>query len=235
MKSCPKEEVLQMWLDGELTADADAAMREHLASCSQCARALQEIEQAFAAMGDAFAIELPDAVPTARLRARIESALAEEAAPRWAWSAWFGHLEFWRIGWATAMLLLAGLIAWAWLGRYSTQLPHEARHETPAPTPSAPETKPQLARQSPPLRTRVRQRAIRAVAQDAEVVTKFYPLREGEDLTALARMQWVRVELPSSALSEVGLPVAPDAVTTRVKADVALGEDGLARAIRFVR
>jgi hypothetical protein len=73
------------------------------------------------------------------------------------------------------------------------------------------------------------------VAQDAEVVTKFYPLREGEDLTALARMQWVRVELPSSALSEVGLPVAPDAVTTRVKADVALGEDGLARAIRFVR
>jgi hypothetical protein len=45
----------------------------------------------------------------------------------------------------------------------------------------------------------------------------------------------VRVELPGSALGEVGLPVDPETAKTPVKADVLLGDDGLARAIRFVR
>jgi len=60
-------------------------------------------------------------------------------------------------------------------------------------------------------------------------------LREGEDLTALENLQLVRVELPGSALSEVGLPIDPETVNEPVKADVVLGQDGLARAIRFVR
>ena len=69
----------------------------------------------------------------------------------------------------------------------------------------------------------------------AEVVTQFFPLREGEDLTALESLQLVRVELPGSALGEVGLPVDPETANEPVKADVVLGQDGLARAGRFVR
>jgi hypothetical protein len=45
----------------------------------------------------------------------------------------------------------------------------------------------------------------------------------------------VRVELPRSALSSFGIPVNADHAGGRVKADVLLGEDGTARAIRFVR
>jgi len=45
----------------------------------------------------------------------------------------------------------------------------------------------------------------------------------------------VRVELPGSALGEVGLPFDPETAPESVKADVVLGQDGLARAIRFVR
>jgi hypothetical protein len=45
----------------------------------------------------------------------------------------------------------------------------------------------------------------------------------------------VRVELPRSALASFGIPVNADRAGGRVKADVLLGEDGTARAIRFVR
>jgi hypothetical protein len=45
----------------------------------------------------------------------------------------------------------------------------------------------------------------------------------------------VRVELPRSALASFGIPVNADSAGGRVKADVLLGEDGTARAIRFVR
>jgi hypothetical protein len=45
----------------------------------------------------------------------------------------------------------------------------------------------------------------------------------------------VRVELPRSAMASFGLPVNFERAGGRVKADVLLGDDGIARAIRFVR
>jgi hypothetical protein len=47
--------------------------------------------------------------------------------------------------------------------------------------------------------------------------------------------QVVRVELPRSAMVSLGLPVNMDRYGERVKADVLLGADGLAHAIRFVQ
>lgn len=236
MKTCPKEEILQTYWDGELAAEAGETVRTHLATCALCAATIVKMEQEFAAMDSAFSAELPDAVPTTRLRARIAAALAEQAAPKFAWATWF-----WRLSWATALLLLAGFAGWAWLGRQSSPPPQQADYKKTAPavTPelSVPlkSVQPELAQQTPRPRPRVRHRSYYSNAEVTEAVTEFYPLREGEDLTVLETLQLVRVELPSSALSEVGLPVALDAAQTRVKADVALGEDGLARAIRFVR
>jgi hypothetical protein len=68
-----------------------------------------------------------------------------------------------------------------------------------------------------------------------EEVTEFLPLADGEDLTALEVAQVVRVELPVSALMDLGLRVGPEISPGQVKADLLLGHDGLARAIRFVR
>ena len=47
--------------------------------------------------------------------------------------------------------------------------------------------------------------------------------------------QIVRVEVPRSALASFGLPMNAERAGERVKADVVLGYDGVARAIRFVR
>lgn len=237
MKHCPKEECLQAYLDGELTAAANEAVRAHLSTCSPCTLAWQEMEQAFALMNCVFAAELPEAVPTARLQARVATALAQETAPKFAWTL----PSFGRFGWLAAALLVAGIAGWAWLGTRSVQLPQQAHYEipapavtSPAPLPSWQEHKPEIAQQSQRPRRRVPRHTRENQAAETEIVTPFFLLREGEELTALENMRLVRVELPSSSLGEVGLPVALVA-NASVKADVVLGDDGLARAIRFVR
>jgi hypothetical protein len=45
----------------------------------------------------------------------------------------------------------------------------------------------------------------------------------------------LRVSLPASAMRGVGLAVSEDRLTDMVQADVLVGQEGLARAIRFVR
>jgi hypothetical protein len=67
-----------------------------------------------------------------------------------------------------------------------------------------------------------------------EVATEFIPLMQGGRYAQAEGGHLVRVELPRSALASFGLPVGAEQAGGRVKADVLLGEDGIARAIRFV-
>ncbi|HXU37838.1 MAG TPA: hypothetical protein VN937_15855 [Blastocatellia bacterium] len=69
---------------------------------------------------------------------------------------------------------------------------------------------------------------------EAEIVTDFFPLIN-RGTGQLDSGQVVRVELPRSALMSFGLPMNMDRADERIKADVVVGNDGLARAIRFVR
>jgi hypothetical protein len=68
-----------------------------------------------------------------------------------------------------------------------------------------------------------------------EIATEFLPITYGSNLSQLDDGQIVRVELPRSALHSFGIPVNAERANERVKADVLLGHDGVARAIRFVR
>jgi hypothetical protein len=72
-------------------------------------------------------------------------------------------------------------------------------------------------------------------ARAQEVATEFIPLVQGGSYTQAEEGHLVRVELPRSALASFGLPVNAESQGGRVKADVLMGEDGVARAIRFVR
>jgi len=65
-----------------------------------------------------------------------------------------------------------------------------------------------------------------------EIVTEFYPLME--DPPPFERGELLRVSLPASAMRSVGLPVREERLDDRVQADVLVGQEGLARAIRFV-
>ena len=68
-----------------------------------------------------------------------------------------------------------------------------------------------------------------------ETATEFLPLTDGSDLAQLDGGQVVRIELSRSALQSLGLPMNVERAGERIKADVLLGNDGIARAIRFVR
>ncbi|HYJ47442.1 MAG TPA: hypothetical protein VEV81_12590 [Pyrinomonadaceae bacterium] len=67
-----------------------------------------------------------------------------------------------------------------------------------------------------------------------EITTEFLPLTYG-GLSQIDEGQVIRIEVPRSALQSFGLPVNVERAGERVKADVLLGHDGVARAIRFVR
>jgi hypothetical protein len=70
---------------------------------------------------------------------------------------------------------------------------------------------------------------------NSEVATQFMPIGYAGPINLQDGGQLVRVELPRSAMLSMGLPVNMDRYSERVKADVFLGVDGVARAIRFVQ
>ena len=98
--------------------------------------------------------------------------------------------------------------------------PVQARSTRPALVAAAPRTK--------PARNEV------FTSHAPEVVTEFFPLN-GNSLTTNEEMQVVRVKLPRQVLAAFGLPVNEARADERVTADVLLGADGLAHAVRFVR
>jgi hypothetical protein len=84
-----------------------------------------------------------------------------------------------------------------------------------------------------PIAKPVIHKAARRKPQPREVVTEFFPLIE--DPPPFERGELLRVSLPASAMRGVGLAVSEDRLTDMVQADVLVGQEGLARAIRFVR
>lgn len=97
---------------------------------------------------------------------------------------------------------------------------------------------PEVAIVAPPSMERpvarpVVRKALRERPTPKEVVTDFFPLME--DPQPFERGELLRVSVPASTMRTVGLPVSEDRLSDRVQADVLLGEEGLARAIRFVR
>jgi hypothetical protein len=68
-----------------------------------------------------------------------------------------------------------------------------------------------------------------------EIVTDFIPVIYGGAVNLAEGGRMVRVQLPRLAMASFGLPVHMDRVNEKVKADVLVGVDGLAQAIRFVQ
>ncbi|HJR05905.1 MAG TPA: hypothetical protein VJ842_01310 [Pyrinomonadaceae bacterium] len=78
--------------------------------------------------------------------------------------------------------------------------------------------------------------AVASKPNEPESMTDFIPLvADATPATPLEGGQLVRVQVPRAALASLGLPLNAERGNEPVKADVLVGYDGLARAIRFVR
>jgi hypothetical protein len=64
--------------------------------------------------------------------------------------------------------------------------------------------------------------------------SEFLPLPNAARLAPNEDVNLVRMEVPRSAMIAVGFAVPPDRAEERVQADVVLGSDGWARAVRFL-
>lgn len=73
------------------------------------------------------------------------------------------------------------------------------------------------------------------VASVPEITTQFMPLGDVSVANLQDGAQVIRVEMPRYAMARFGFPVNMERYDENVKADVWMGVDGLARAIRFVQ
>ena len=73
---------------------------------------------------------------------------------------------------------------------------------------------------------------VAAVQQDT---SEFIALSDADTATPLEHATIVRVQLPLSSFRDIGLAINEQNAADRVQADVLLGQDGLARAVRFVQ
>jgi len=72
-------------------------------------------------------------------------------------------------------------------------------------------------------------------AKRSEYASDFIPLTYGGVQNPMESGEVIRLQMPRSALIAFGLPVNVEQADAPVKAELLLGEDGMARAIRFVR
>ena len=228
----------------------EAAMRKqglaHSEDCARCAARLAEERALLAGMRQVVTemaqVEAPAHLEAALLQAFREQAKTMNVPAALARPAKNGPWAQWVLGAAAAILVLVSVGAILWMRSGSPPQTPEAKATLPKPAGSAESTSGQIkhstdngpitAQQS---KTSQRHHHPRqSNLSEAEETTSFFPLIEGDALDSLEGVQVVRVELPGSALLEVGLPVDADMASKPVKADVVLGHDGIAYAIRFV-
>jgi hypothetical protein len=154
---------------------------------------------------------------------------------------WRRHTAYWMAAGIAAMLLIAiSVIAL----RSRTVQPSQMKAEQIAPPQIKEEPRPivEAPKKQEVVAQRPRRRGTRRIPNNEvanhvnrEIATDFMPLGYLNPATLQEGGQIVRVELPRSALVNFGLPVNMNRYNEKVKADVLLGVDGLAHAIRFVQ
>ena len=185
-----------------------AALDGHAAECAPCARLLGE-QQALAAGLHSVSAAWREIEAPARVEAGLVAAFRTQkralAKPQRMWLP--------VLTWASAAALLIVLASFAIRGR------------EPAPP--------------RPVSRRAVQVASLPSALDWDYDSDsangdFIPLPNAQQVGENEDLDVVRVEVPRSAMLAVGLPVSSERVTELVEADVMLGADGLARAVRFI-
>ena len=209
----------------------------HAEACGRCAERLAEEERLAAelrALAAATATkQAPPGLETT-LRAAFRKQHRDRRAPAWAIP----------VGVAAVAASIVLVFAWGRRGdveRLAGPVPPKAAQEAqpaplapPAATPAVPETGrvgKAARRQNVSRKSSAPTRAV----DEGEIVTPFVPLVENDDPALREGRQVVRIRLPRSALRSFGFPVNEDRAAERIRADVLLGEDGVAQAIRFVK
>jgi len=233
-RKCVPDALLLRALDEELEARQAWLVKLHLDHCESCRARMEEMGRMTWQVGELQQGVLPPDDVRAFL-ARLEGEAVREqpelsrtwwftpARTRWQKLAWCGML---------GLLMVVGVKIWA---------PHPHTTVSPPQVAVAPPVPKQLVTDTMPVKpVRRVHRAVKkqvppAAVAPEEAVTPFFPLPFSDAALPLDQASVIRVELPRSALEWTGLPVEENRREERIRADLVLGADGLARAIRFIR
>ena len=215
---------------------ADAAGAEHVKTCVRCARRLANEKLLSRVLAAAIEEDGERSAPPA-VEQRLLAALRNQQATS------PSHHRTWRTRAVVGAIAATVIVVAAVSLRRAPEAP-KAQVQPPrasAPPEPRPLTAPVVRELARPrlktVRATVRKPAMpsrpQAVTAKAEPMTEFIPIFY--DPEPIERGQIVRVRLPRSALTVFGLPVNEERAEETIRADVLLGDDGLARAVRFVK
>ncbi len=234
----------------------EAEVREvalaHTAECVRCKQRLQHEELLTRGLR-ALSMEVQSAQAPGDIELRLREAFRARPSFPPAAVAHSGR-RYWLVAAAAILLIVCSVLAIRWrvapvTGRQevaNSSRTSEAQQAVSPVSPSTPEKekvvdKKLAVNHTPKPKPRYRPRPREAnvgnseVAVNKEVTTEFMPLGYLNPASLQDGGQIVRIELPRSKLASFGLPVNMERYNEKVKADVLLGVDGLAHAIRFVQ
>jgi len=196
-----------------LSNDEDAL--RHAEQCPECARELQrQKDLTLLLSGMAESMSSLEAQPAAEGRVR----------------AAFGRRPVVQTPvWIAAGAAVAAILILGFWSRQPVKPPLQPR----APGAIGP-VRPPIAMEKPAEPRPVHRAPVRRSRAGQEVATDFMPLRRGPILDPEEIPHVFRIRLPRSEMRRFGFPVSFDLEESAIQADVIVGRDGMARAIRFV-
>jgi hypothetical protein len=236
---CLTDGVLQAYFDQELSAADRTEVAARLAACDACRQRATIVEQRRNRVAALFSATTPaeGQIPAVAALTRFHARVAEaERAP------------VLGLGFVLKAALAAGVVglvvfvvATAWRPAPGAQGPARADRQAPAPTPLAAPPEPLVARAAPGEDTatpRVERVAARRPSRAPRRALPSAPvdpyLLLTEDASRPEMGMVVRVRLPLSVLTTFGDMPSNSRTSPEIEADVLVGQDGRARAIRFV-
>jgi hypothetical protein len=195
----------EFWNQMPELASGDNPEHDHLNECPQCA-GLIERQRRLASGLRTMADDMRAVAAPPRVEANLLDAFRREMAP--------AGLRAGRIRWIPAFSWAAAAAAVIAMGMWAVPRRHADIPATHHRATSAVE--------------------LASLADDGADDDGFIPLPNTERVGPNDDVNVVRMELRRSAMLVVGLDVSPERVSEPVQAEVMLGPDGLARAVRFV-
>src|SRR5262249_45640778 len=242
-----------------INAASRAAGMAHAEICGRCASRLAD-ERALSAGLKSLAASDEEKAAQASVENVLLEAFRAQASNRLARRLRVRSRSWprWALAAAAAILIAFGFIVYRALQNEAQKDNKALTEKTPAPQPVVKREErfmKEIVEPEPPHESRaprprsgnrlqldkpIIRDSMTSYARDNEYMTDFFPLSYSNDQRdtesdEVIRVQVIRVQMPRPALIAFGLPVNIERADVPVKADLLVGEDGMARAIRFVR
>jgi hypothetical protein len=216
-----------------LAADRQARVDRHLRECRRCASRLEEERAMSAALG-----QLAQAINESAVNLESERAALAAFDAAWTQPKVVARPRAWRPLAAAAALGLAAGVVWMIAGRHvDVHAPDAApgrvasAHPDPVERPAqplAPVAQPAPLPAKPAVHRAVAAPRARAVSRDASA---FVPWPGADTLPTFESGRLMRLDLPAAVAISLGL-TPPASHSSIVRADILVGQDGFARAVR---